>query len=228
MAWVPSSRSNFWNLTTRSCHYVAKILLQYTVYLANKAYEPRHAKKALSVAVTYNDDSLIRDTFAPGRYFQINKFSGLLNRPSVQERKSVPALFVDTCLLESVSLFKTFVTSCKLTQQKSVEFQNKYQIVTERCIWCSWYKITEAKLCMLLRKCHDMILDANNTAAYTPCLWPHRKLILTAILLKFSQINLKMMYIQKIWIQNKHFDQNTLRALFARRGSYLYLGLYSW
>ena len=34
------------------------------------------------------------DTFGSGRYFRINEFSGLLNRPSVQERKSVPALFV--------------------------------------------------------------------------------------------------------------------------------------
>ena len=34
------------------------------------------------------------DTFVPGRYFRINEFSGLLNHPSDQERKSVPALFV--------------------------------------------------------------------------------------------------------------------------------------
>ena len=34
------------------------------------------------------------DTFVPGRYFRINEFSGLLNRPSVQKRKLVPALFV--------------------------------------------------------------------------------------------------------------------------------------
>ena len=34
------------------------------------------------------------DTFVPSQYFQINEFSGLLNRPSVQKRKSVPALFV--------------------------------------------------------------------------------------------------------------------------------------
>ena len=34
------------------------------------------------------------DTFVPGRYFRISEFSGLLNRPSVQTRKSVPALFV--------------------------------------------------------------------------------------------------------------------------------------
>ena len=34
------------------------------------------------------------DSFVPGRHVRINEFSGLLNRPSVQERKSVPALFV--------------------------------------------------------------------------------------------------------------------------------------
>ena len=34
------------------------------------------------------------DTFVSGRNFRINEFSGLLNRPSVQKRKSVPALFV--------------------------------------------------------------------------------------------------------------------------------------
>ena len=34
------------------------------------------------------------DTFVPGQYFRIIKFSGLLNRPWVQEQKSVPALFV--------------------------------------------------------------------------------------------------------------------------------------
>ena len=34
------------------------------------------------------------ETFVPGRYFRINEFSGLLNRPSVQKRKSVPTLSV--------------------------------------------------------------------------------------------------------------------------------------
>ena len=33
-------------------------------------------------------------TFVPGRNFRINEFSGLLNRPTVQKRKSVPAPFV--------------------------------------------------------------------------------------------------------------------------------------
>ena len=51
---------------------------------------------------------------------------------------------------------------------------------------------------MLLRKYHDMTFAANDDAAYTPCLWPHKKFILTAILLNISQINLKIMYIQKI------------------------------
>ena len=49
---------------------------------------------------------------------------------------------------------------------------------------------------------------------------PHRKLILTAILLKVSQTNLKIMYIhlenRKIYILIK----NTQRALFVWRGSY--------
>ena len=38
----------------------------------------------------------------------------------------------------------------------------------------------------------------NDTAACTPCLGPHRQLILTAILLNFSQTYLKILYIQKI------------------------------
>ena len=35
-----------------------------------------------------------QDTFVPGRYFRINEFSELLNHPSVQKKKSVPAFFV--------------------------------------------------------------------------------------------------------------------------------------
>ena len=60
------------------------------------------------------------------------------------------------------------------------------------------YKITGVKFCMPLRLSHDVTLAANAAVAYTPCSRPNRKLILTAILLKFSQINLKMIYIQKI------------------------------
>ena len=59
------------------------------------------------------------------------------------------------------------------------------------------YKITEVKFCMSLGKYHDMTLAANNAVAYTPCLGPYKKLILTAVLLKFSQINLKIIYIHK-------------------------------
>ena len=36
------------------------------------------------------------DTFVPGRYFRINEFSSLLNRPLVRTGKSVPTLFVWT------------------------------------------------------------------------------------------------------------------------------------
>ena len=68
------------------------------------------------------------------------------------------------------------------------------------------YKITEVNFCMSLRKYNDATLVANELSAYTPCLRPKRRLILTGFLLKFSQINLKIMYIQKI--ENKHFGQN--------------------
>ena len=59
-------------------------------------------------------------------------------------------------------------------------------------------KITDVKLCMSLRQYRDVTLTANDAATYTPCLRLHRKLVLTAILLKISHINLKIMYIQKI------------------------------
>ena len=60
------------------------------------------------------------------------------------------------------------------------------------------YKITEVKFCILLRKYSDMTLAANEASAYTQCSQPHRKLILTAMQLKFLQINFKVMFIQKI------------------------------
>ena len=60
------------------------------------------------------------------------------------------------------------------------------------------YKITEVKFCISLRKYRDVTLAANEASAYTQCSQPHRKLILTDIVLKFSQINLKMMAIKKI------------------------------
>ena len=51
---------------------------------------------------------------------------------------------------------------------------------------------------MSVREHHDVTFAENDPAAYTPCLGPHRKLILTVILLKFSQTYLKIMYIHKI------------------------------
>ena len=51
---------------------------------------------------------------------------------------------------------------------------------------------------MSLRKYYKVTLTANDAAAYTPCSPPHKKLIWTAMLFKFSEINFKMMDIQKI------------------------------
>ena len=41
------------------------------------------------------------------------------------------------------------------------------------------YKITEVKIFVLLREHHDVTFAENDAAAYTPCLWQHRKLIMT-------------------------------------------------
>ena len=43
------------------------------------------------------------DMFVPGRYFRINKFSGLLNCPLVRTWKSVPTLFVRTSEISGLS-----------------------------------------------------------------------------------------------------------------------------
>ena len=43
------------------------------------------------------------DTFVPCRYFRINEFSGLLNRPLVRTWKSVPTLFVRTKEISGLS-----------------------------------------------------------------------------------------------------------------------------
>ena len=43
------------------------------------------------------------DTFVPGRYFRINKFSGLLNCPLVRTWKWVPTLFVWTSKISRLS-----------------------------------------------------------------------------------------------------------------------------
>ena len=51
---------------------------------------------------------------------------------------------------------------------------------------------------MSLRKYHDVTIAINDAAPYTLCLESNKNLILTAIPLKISQINLKIMCIQEI------------------------------
>ena len=60
------------------------------------------------------------------------------------------------------------------------------------------YKIKEVKICVLLREHPDVPFAEIDAAAYKPCLGPNRKLILIALLLKFSKAYLKIMYIQNI------------------------------
>ena len=57
------------------------------------------------------------------------------------------------------------------------------------------YKIKEVNISVSLREHHDAIFAEKEAAVYTPCLGSHRKLILTIILLKVSQTNLKIMNI---------------------------------
>ena len=51
---------------------------------------------------------------------------------------------------------------------------------------------------MSLRKYHDVSIAMNDAAPYTPCLESHKNLISTAIALKISQINLKIMHLWEI------------------------------
>ena len=60
------------------------------------------------------------------------------------------------------------------------------------------YKITEVNFLMSLRKYHDVTIAINDAAPYTLCLESHKNLISTAIPLKISQIDLKIMYILEI------------------------------
>ena len=53
-------------------------------------------------------------------------------------------------------------------------------------------------MCVSLREHHDVTFVEYDAATYTVCLGTHKKLILTAILIKFLQTNLKIIYIQKI------------------------------
>ena len=75
------------------------------------------------------------------------------------------------------------------------------------------YKITEVNFCMPLRKYQDMTLTENDAVSSPLSLRPNRKLILIAILLKISKINLKIMFILKY--KNKHFDRNYPMGIFA-------------
>ena len=61
------------------------------------------------------------DTFVPSQYFRINKFFGLLKRPSVQKRKSVPALFVR--ISEISGLSEPGLTNHHCTSYSWIEYE---------------------------------------------------------------------------------------------------------
>ena len=100
---------------------------------------------------------------------------------------------IDTCLHENAFWFTKSLPACKrIGTVKSSKFTPNSHFAKQVMFI---YKITEVKLCMSLRKYHDVTLAENDTTAYIQCLRPHRKVILTNILLKFLQINLKIINI---------------------------------
>ena len=56
-----------------------------------------------SVSASYIQWWFVPDTFVPRRYFRINEFSGLLNRPLVQTWKLAPTLLVQTSKISGLS-----------------------------------------------------------------------------------------------------------------------------
>ena len=60
------------------------------------------------------------------------------------------------------------------------------------------FKITEVNFLMSMRRYHDVTIAINDAAPYIPCSESHKNHISTAIPLKISQINLKIMHIQEI------------------------------
>ena len=60
------------------------------------------------------------------------------------------------------------------------------------------YNITEVNFLMSMGKYHDVRIAINDTAPYILCLESNKNLISTAIPLKISQINLKIIHMKEI------------------------------
>ena len=81
-----------------------------------------------------------QDTFVPGRYFRINKFSGLLNRPLVRTWKSVPHFLstvgarINESSLYFFSHMKQNLYSLALDREETVGVSVQFHIQVPR-----WY-----------------------------------------------------------------------------------------
>ena len=132
---------------------------------------------------------------------------------------------VDTRLLENAFWIKKFLMACRKTSEwcKLSELPpNSHCAIYMMSI----YKITEVTISVSFREHPDVTFAKYNAAAYTPCLGPRRRLISTAILLKFSQTNLKIMYIPKI---EKMFWSKISQGLFwVTRLIYVYYSFSHW
>ena len=98
------------------------------------------------------------DKFVPGRYFQINKFSGLLNRPLVRTWKSVPTLFVRTSKI-SVLVMNHHLFSSPYLFQKGVTCLTTYLMALDwNMLFSSPYLFQKGVTCLTT---YLMALDWN-------------------------------------------------------------------
>ena len=129
------------------------MLHKYSDFLS---FEPCHAERALSVAVTY----LINDVIF-SRYKKMTR----------------------VCL-KMFSALQSYLRHALTSEPRKISELPPYSHCSIKMMLS--YKIMEVKLCMLLPEHHDVTFAENDAVAYTPCLGPHRKLILLAILVKVS------------------------------------------
>ena len=146
----------------------------------------------------------------------------------IEKWRHIFAVKIYTCLLENVFWLKSLWRPAKTSEPFKISELPPDSHCTINMILI--FKITEVKMCVSLRKHHDALFAENDAVAYTPSLWPHRKLILTVILLNVSQTYLKQIISEnrkiKILIKKKN-KQKTLRTVFAWHDSYNNASLWS-
>ena len=125
--------------------------------------------------------------FVPGWYFRINEFSGLLNGPSVQKRKSVPALFVQISKILGLSepglanhhcIYKQWAANPNQISTMFSSFALLQSVAKLPKLVMCWYFLLNARLCRW------PIRKFLNTLAMTSTMWPHQSFCDVRLLLQ--------------------------------------------